>query len=481
VSQRYLRWTLGWTSLFFALIFTPGSVWSWGWMCHRWVNEQAFGYLPAEMTGFGRWARVVVAHSSDADHRKTMDPLESPRHWIDIDNFPEFYQGRLSHDLDSLKARHGHRMDVYGNGVVPWAIAGVTETMAVAMAAADWGEAILLAADLGHYVADCHQPLHTTKNYDGQLSGNEGIHLRYEIDMIRRNLDQLRVNCAEVTYVENPLEYIFATIEGTWLYVDSILAADRQARSEDPAYGDDYYRILWQRTNQFTTKQLSRATQVLANLWYTAWVNAGRPAFPCSTAIASIADVQANPQKHHLVAVEGVVTIGSGVLDREHTRVYIQDDSERGILVFDHDPIEDLLRGDLLRVEGSVQEYHGVTELSGPSVTLLERNCPCPQPQVLSTGRANDDRWDDTLIKVRGVVVFTLQEENWTRLHMNDGSGAIVVLVPENLGINLDTVDVDDILTVSGVGTFLADEGSYAILAGYSDQVVLEEAERDAR
>lgn len=450
-------------------------------MAHRWVNEQAFGHLPVEMAGFGRWAKVVVAHSSDADYRKTWDPLESPRHWIDIDNFPEFHQDCLSHNLDSLKARHSHRMDVYGNGVVPWTIAGVTETLAVAMAAADWGQAILLAADLGHYVADCHQPLHTTKNYDGQLSGNEGIHLRYESDMIRGNLDQLRADSAPANYVEDPLEYIFGTIQGTWGYVDSIMAADQRARSEDPAYGDGYYRILWERTSHFTTKQLSQATRVLADLWYTAWVDAGYPDFPCSTAMVSIADVQANSQAHLLVTVQGVVTIGGGGLGRERTRVYIQDESGRGILVFDHDPLEGLLRGDLLRVEGIAQEYQGVTEITGPLLTLLKRNCPGPEPQVLSTGEANDSKWDGTLIKVRGAVVFTLQEENRMRLHLNDGSGAIVVLAPKGTDIDLTSVDVDDILTVSGVGTFLSDEGSYAILLGYRDQFVLQEPKGDLR
>ncbi len=464
------------TALLLVVIFCfPRVGWPWGWLAHRWVNQQAFAHLPAEMTGFERWAKVVAAHGSDADYRKAWDPLESPRHWIDIDNFPEFYQGHLSHNLDSLKARHGQHMDVYGNGVVPWIIAGVTETLSVAMAAGDWGEAVLLAADLGHYVADCHQPLHTTRNYDGQLTGNKGIHLRYEIDMIRRNPDRLKADPARAVYVEEPLEHIFGTIRRTWSFVDSIMSADCQARKKDPVYGDDYYQVLWEKTGRFTTKQLSRASRILADLWYTAWIDAGRPAFPPAAAVVTCAGLQADPHAQGLMNVQGVVTIGSGVLDREHTRLYIQDQSGRGILVFDHDPVaEDIVRGDLVQVEGIIHDYRGITEVSGPLVTVLDRGCAAVPPRALTTAEANDPEWDGTIIQVRGAVVFILRQERWTRLHLDDGSGAIVVLAWKDTELDLREVQEGDVLTVCGVGTYLADEGSYAILPGYEDQVVRE-------
>jgi DNA/RNA endonuclease YhcR with UshA esterase domain len=341
------------------------------------------------------------------------------------------------------------------------------------MAAGDWGEAVLLAADLGQYVGDCHQPLHTTKNYDGQLTGNKGIHLRYEIDMIRRNLHRLKADPARAVYVKEPLEHIFGTIRGTWSFVDSIMSADCQARKKDPVYGDDYYQVLWEKTGRFTIKQLSRASRILADLWYTAWIDAGRPAFPPAAAVVTCAGLQADPHVQDLMNVQGVVTIGSGVLDREHTRLYIQDQSERGILVFDHDPVdEDIVRGDLVQVEGIIHDYRGITEVSGPLVTVLDRGCAAPPPRALTTAEANDPEWDGTLIQVRGAVVFILRQESWTRLHLDDGSGAIVVLAWKDTELDLREVQEGDVLTVCGVGTYLADEGSYAILPGYEDQVV---------
>ena len=120
-----------------ALLLSPGLSHAWGGQAHRWINSQAFKHLPEEMAGFQRWTSVVAAYASEADRRKGTEALEGSRHYIDIDKFPEFHQGNLSRDLELLQAKHGHRFDVYGNGVVPWIVAGVAETLTAAMAAGD--------------------------------------------------------------------------------------------------------------------------------------------------------------------------------------------------------------------------------------------------------------------------------------------------------------------------------------------------------
>ena len=58
--------------------------------------------------------------------------------------------------------------------------------MVEALRAGDWTSAVTWAADLGHYTADSHQPLHCTKNYDGQNTGNDGVHFRFEVMMMDR-------------------------------------------------------------------------------------------------------------------------------------------------------------------------------------------------------------------------------------------------------------------------------------------------------
>jgi hypothetical protein len=458
-----------------ALFLLPGKSEPWGLQAHRWVNRQAFRHLPAQMAGFQRWAGVITAYSGEADRRKSTDPLESPRHYIDIDRFPEFHRGRICPDLDSLMARYGDRMDVYGNGVVPWVIAGVAETLSVAMAEGRWQEVILRAADLGHYVADGHQPLHVTENYDGQLTGNDGVHLRYEIHMVNRHLEELPTGTAVVSPVSDPLEYYLATIPGTWVYVDSIMAADRQARKQTALFDEEYYRIMWRRTGRFTVERLRQAARVLASLWQTAWVEAGRPAFPPPPPPESIAGLHPAAGRPRLVAVQGVVTLDPEALAGRRTGAYLQDVSGRGIPLTGELPPGEFSLGDRVLAEGFLTERDGGGEIVGASISVLERGCDLPSAPVVDTGQAGDPSWDHTLIQVSGSVVFVLEYEDWTRLHIDDGSGAVAVKITDAAGIDRSRLREGDMLTVCGVGARLEGEGARAIIPGCARQVKVQD------
>ncbi|HTP12637.1 MAG TPA: T9SS type A sorting domain-containing protein, partial [Bacteroidota bacterium] len=140
------------------------------------------------------------------------------------------------------------------------------------------------AADLGHYVGDAHQPLHATKDYNGRsgVSGSYGIHSRYESTMIHANLGQLSVHPDSIHFVGNPVDFMFGIIYQSNAYVDSIYDADAYARQSSGWNGSGttpaaYTSALWQKTGAFTQLQIQRASQNLASLLYTAWVNAGSP------------------------------------------------------------------------------------------------------------------------------------------------------------------------------------------------------------
>jgi|GEM_PF-368708 len=464
-------WTVIIVLLAAGLFLSPGISHPWGDRAHRWVNRQAFRHLPEEMAAFERWAGIITAYASEADRRKSTDPLESPRHYIDIDRYPEFSRGRLCRDLDSLRARYGDQLDVYGNGVVPWTIAGVAETLSVAMAEGRWQEAILRAADLGHYVADGHQPLHVTENYDGQLTGNDGVHLRYEIHMVNRHLDELPSDSSAVSPVSDPLEYYFQTIPGTWMYVDSIMDADHRARKRTALFDEEYYRVMWRHTGRFTVDRLCQAARVLAALWQTAWVDAGQPAFPPPAPPESIAGLHPESGRPHLAAVQGVITLAPGILGRRQDRAYLQDASGKGIpLVGELGPAA-LSPGDRVFAEGMLIETDGVARIVGPSVSVLERSCTLPRAPLLTTCQARDSRWDHTLIRVSGSVVFLLEDREWTRVHIDDSSGAVAVLITDATGIDRSRLREGDVLTVCGVGIRLEGEGDRAVIPGSAGQV----------
>jgi hypothetical protein len=232
------------------------------------------------MVGFVQKAQFLADHASDADERKSTDGTEGIKHYIDIDYYPEFKLGNLPHSMDSIIAKYGVSI-VYDRGIIPWATVWVMDSLTSAMKRGDWNKALQFSADLGHYVADAHQPLHATKNYDGQETGNKGIHSRFESGLIDRYSSQISILRSTVSYITNPLDFVFTYITGSNARVADILRGDNTARSETgQAQGDAYYAVLWREIGQIAVSQMQAATEHLASLCYTGWVNAGKPTIP---------------------------------------------------------------------------------------------------------------------------------------------------------------------------------------------------------
>jgi hypothetical protein len=225
----------------------------------------------------------LALHSIDADQRRISGDTtfygETPRHYLDIDDYPNFQS--LSRNLDSLIVIYGWER-VKQNGTNPWATLWTLDSLTNQLSRGDWATATLTASDLGHYVGDPHQPLHATVNYNGQFTGNTGIHSRYETTMLSSTyyLNSLFITPESVQYVADPTEFIFAYILHSNSLVDSILQADNYAKIASGWDGSGpvppaYYNALWDRTRTITLDQMQRGTKNIADLWYTAWVDAG--------------------------------------------------------------------------------------------------------------------------------------------------------------------------------------------------------------
>ncbi len=250
----------------------------WGNSGHVIINKNVTLSFPAEMNRFQDWGDFLADHGSDADYRKSSDPNEGPKHYIDIDNYPEFISnGFICQNFDSLVALHGYSF-VLDQGTLPWAILAMYDSLVATFQRYDFDQAKFFAADLGHYVGDGHMPLHLTKNYNGQYTGQYGVHSRYESSMMRRYSDQISFNGADVDSIENVSDFVFELIYENYTYVDSVLLADSQANDlSGGTSGDQYYAELWNFTQDFTTDLLFNASHKLAALIYTAWLEAGKP------------------------------------------------------------------------------------------------------------------------------------------------------------------------------------------------------------
>ena len=269
---------------FLLLLFVLGG---WGGTGHRIVNRNAPANLPPAMLGFLARAGMLADSSSNADIRKSDDTSAyyySNKHFIDIDAYPEYATRSVTHSRDSLILQYG-LVTVNENGTIPWATAAMVDSLTAQMSRGDWNRVWSTAADLGHYVADAHNPFHCTMNYNGQLSGNNGIHSRYESSMINTYQSSIVPVPGTASYVPRPIDYVFNYIYESLSHVDTLLRADTYARQAAGSYNSMYYSLLWTATGEITKLQFQRAVDALANLLYTAWVNAGQPPVPSVTSV----------------------------------------------------------------------------------------------------------------------------------------------------------------------------------------------------
>jgi len=268
--------------LVLALIFIIPSfnyTFAWGKKAHKLVNIKAIEFLPEEMILMKSWKDYLGDHASDPDLRKDMDSAEGPKHYIDIDYYPEFQKGKMIYDKEELISIYGAET-VTKMGLLPWATFETYSKLVQSFMEKNRDKVLIYASDLGHYVADGHQPFHTLLNYDGQLSDQRGIHGRYESEMVNKYIDQIEssIKTQNVEYVSEPLNYIFDYLTASNSFSPVIFYADKLAYEQAGSHGsENYYRLMWFRTKYVTIEQLSSASRVLASLIYSAWIDAGKP------------------------------------------------------------------------------------------------------------------------------------------------------------------------------------------------------------
>jgi hypothetical protein len=250
----------------------------WGSVGHKIINQKAPTAFPASMSYFQSWTTFLTNHASDADYRKDTDPTEAPKHYIDIEDYPEWVAtGRISQSLDSVIALHGITF-VTNTGTLPWTIVITVDSLTKAMRARNWDRAQQLAADLGHYVGDGHMPLHITRNYNGQYTGQTGVHSRYESSLIQKYQTEIVYTPEPAAYIPNVSDSVFQFIYLNYDYVDSILYDDSLAKAVTGSTSSTAYQALfWEKAKGFTIQLFKRASERLAALIYTAWKNAGSP------------------------------------------------------------------------------------------------------------------------------------------------------------------------------------------------------------
>jgi hypothetical protein len=271
------------------LTLAPMRAGAWSWGAHKKINEAAVKLLPADMqAAVGHEAASIIAHAPDPDHWKD-DPAERGRHYIDLELGDDngFPFNDIPRDYADAVARYGMDSLAY-MGTLPWRIDSYYTELVRSMREPTDSTWIRIAA-LAHYCADAIMPMHTTINYDGQVTGNRGIHFRFEWWMLEQRDDEVVLNPIAPFVVDNPLDLAWKLIRDAHTDIDTLLAADtdvrRTFRDPTPNPKDRHGRgadaefdsALFDRLGEIAVRRMELAAEFAAGVWYAAWVEAGKP------------------------------------------------------------------------------------------------------------------------------------------------------------------------------------------------------------
>jgi len=275
----------------FVLLTAQGL--AWGPAGHRWITNRAMDNLEGRFQElFTKHRSTVVQQTMGPDYRKDQDPEEPSRHFIDLELYGEFPFPDIDLNYDGLVGRLG-KETVEKNGTILWAGQRTFEKLVEAFHLQNLEQILLYSADLSHYVGDLHQPFHTTENFDGQLTGQLGIHSRFESDLVNLYLEQVSLSKAAPHNLGPVLPKLQDMAVESYQWVDSILLADRRVVSEleidrkqylgkankGRKYPDQYFKRMFDEVGGVLGNRLNQAAYRVGCLWWMAWEKAGQPAF----------------------------------------------------------------------------------------------------------------------------------------------------------------------------------------------------------
>lgn len=279
--------------IFVSILLIPTLVWSWGFFGHRSINRAAVYTLPTELAGFYKEnIEFITTHAVDADMRRYAVKEEAPRHYIDIDHYGENPFKNVPRKWDDAVDKFSEdTLQAYG--IVPWHVERMYYRLVSAFKKRDIAYILKTSADLGHYIGDAHVPLHTTENYNGQLTNQRGIHGFWESRLPELYASDYDYLVGRAQYIDNPLSFIWERVQESNAAVDSVLHFEKMLTEEYPSdrkysfeekgtqtiktYSRDFSKEYHEMMDGMVERRMRAAIIAIGSFWYSAWVDAGKP------------------------------------------------------------------------------------------------------------------------------------------------------------------------------------------------------------
>lgn len=283
----------------------------WGFFGHKRINRVATFTLPPEMFGFYKeHLEFLTEHAVDPDKRRYAVDGEAQRHYIDIDHYVK--KGEDPFEVvpkkwkDAVEKFTEDTLQAYG--IVPWHIKVMKYKLQKAFENKNVDLILKYSADIGHYIGDAHVPLHTTENYNGQMTNQKGIHGLWESRLVEINSEDYDYFIGKSNYIDDIEGFIWKAVKESHLAVDSVLRIELEVTADfapdakysfeqrgavtAAVYSYEFSQEYHKRMNGMVERRLRSAILAVGSIWYTAWVDAGQP---------SLSDLQNTPPSAELL------------------------------------------------------------------------------------------------------------------------------------------------------------------------------------
>ncbi|MBL0145238.1 MAG: zinc dependent phospholipase C family protein [Chitinophagaceae bacterium] len=282
--------------LFFVFLFLIAHFpsYCWGFYAHKKINNYAVFLLPPEMMVLYK-ANIdfLTEHAVDPDKRRYAIAEEGPRHYIDIDHYGVYPYTNIPRKWSDAVAKFGED-SLIQYGIVPWHVQTMLGRLTVAFKEKNFSKIMKNSAEIGHYIADAHVPLHANSNHNGQFTNQKGIHGFWESrvpELLAEKEWDFFIGKAD--YIKNPGEFIWARVLESAKASDSVLlfekqltlqfAADKKYSFEErngvviKQYSSAFTKAFNKKLDGMIERRMRQSIKAIASFWYTAWVNAGQP------------------------------------------------------------------------------------------------------------------------------------------------------------------------------------------------------------
>ena len=277
-----------------AFLLLSSRAFCWGFYAHQKINYLAVFLLPPEMMVLYKPnIAFLEEHAVDPDKRRYAVPDEGPRHYIDIDHYGKYPYDSLPRRWKDAVAKFTED-SLKAFGIVPWHVQTMLYRLTDAFREKNFSKIMKNSAEIGHYIADAHVPLHANSNHNGQYTNQKGIHGFWESRVPELLADkEWDFFIGKAGYIKNPGDFIWKRVLESARASDSVLSIERELTNKFPSdqkysfedrkgitvrqYSTAFSIAFNNRMDGMIERRMRQSIYAIASFWYTAWVNAGQP------------------------------------------------------------------------------------------------------------------------------------------------------------------------------------------------------------